>query len=63
MSFLKVGSVMKFFPYPITIGFTTGIGITLIVGQIKDLCGLDATGSETIEKIISYFSAVFFNAH
>ncbi len=54
MSFLKVGSVMKFFPYPITIGFTTGIGITLIVGQIKDLCGLNASGSETIEKIISY---------
>ena len=58
MSFLKVGSVMKFFPYPITIGFTTGIGITLIVGQIKDLCGLDATGSETIEKIISYFENI-----
>ena len=54
MSFLKVGNVMKYFPYPITIGFTTGIGITLIVGQIKDLFGLNAGGSETIEKLISY---------
>ncbi len=54
MGFLRFGNVMKFFPYPITIGFTTGIGITLLIGQIKDLCGFDASGTEAIEKIISY---------
>ncbi len=59
MGGLRLGSVMKFFPYPITIGFTTGIGITLIVGQIKDFLGLtytnkatsEALGSELIKKI------------
>ena len=54
MSFVKAGSVMKFFPYPIIIGFTTGIGITLLIGQIKDLCGLTASGTEVIEKVVSY---------
>lgn len=58
MGFLKVGNVMKFFPYPITIGFTTGIGVTLLVGQIKDLCGFQSSGTETIEKIVSYFENI-----
>ncbi len=54
MGLLRAGSVMKFFPYPITIGFTTGIGITLLIGQIKDFCGLTASGSEAIHKLMSY---------
>jgi len=58
MSLLKFGNVMKFFPYPITIGFTTGIGITLLIGQIKDLCGFQSSGAEAIEKVISYFENI-----
>lgn len=58
MGLVKCGSVMKFFPYPITIGFTTGIGITLLIGQIKDLCGFTATGAEAIEKVISYIENI-----
>lgn len=54
MSVLRVGDLMKFFPYPITIGFTTGIGVTLFIGQIKDFCGFTASGTEAIEKLISY---------
>lgn len=54
MGLCRVGVVMKFFPYPIIIGFTTGIGITLMLGQIKDFCGFTASGSEVIEKLISY---------
>ncbi len=54
MGFLRAGNVMKFFPYPITVGFTTGIGVTLLIGQIKDLCGFTASGTEAIEKLISY---------
>lgn len=53
MGLCRVGSVMKFFPYPIIIGFTTGIGITLMVGQLKDLCGLNAGGENVIEKLVS----------
>lgn len=54
LGLLKAGNVMRFFPYPITIGFTTGIGITLFIGQIKDLCGFNGGGTEAIEKLISY---------
>ncbi|MBQ9709129.1 MAG: SulP family inorganic anion transporter [Clostridia bacterium] len=58
MGLLRCGNVMKFFPYPITIGFTTGIGITLFIGQIKDFCGFTASGTEAIEKIISYIENI-----
>ena len=54
----KLGSLVKFIPYPIIVGFTTGIGVTLFVGQIKDLCGLTATGAEFIEKIHGYIESI-----
>ena len=58
MGLLRAGNVMKFFPYPITIGFTTGIGVTLLIGQIKDLCGFSAHGTEAIHKLISYIENI-----
>jgi SulP family sulfate permease len=36
-----LGTLIKFIPYPVTVGFTTGIGVIIFVGQIKDLLGLD----------------------
>ena len=36
LGLLKGGSLVKYIPYPIIVGFTTGIGITLLFGQIKD---------------------------
>lgn len=38
---LRLGTIIKYIPLPITAGFTTGIGLTLFVGQIKDLLGLE----------------------
>ncbi len=58
LGLLRAGSVMRFFPYPITIGFTTGIGLTLMIGQIKDLCGLNAGGTHSYEKIASYIKNI-----
>ena len=58
LGLLRAGNVMRFFPYPITVGFTTGIGITLLIGQIKDLCGFDATGTEAVEKVVSYIENI-----
>ena len=58
MGYLRVGNLMKYFPYPIIIGFTTGIGITLFIGQIKDLCGFQASGTEAIEKLVSYIENI-----
>jgi SulP family sulfate permease len=37
---LRLGTVIKYIPYPVTIGFTAGIGITILVGQLVDLLGL-----------------------
>ena len=53
MGVLKLGSLIKFIPYTITTGFTTGIAVTLIIGQLKDFFGLTFVNSpiETIEKV------------
>ena len=53
MGVLKLGSLIKFIPYTITTGFTTGIALTLVIGQLKDFFGLTFTHSpiETIEKL------------
>ena len=53
MGVFKLGSLIKFIPYTITTGFTTGIAITLVIGQIKDFLGLKFVNSpiETIEKV------------
>ena len=57
MGVLKLGSLIKFIPKTITVGFTTGIAITLLSTQIKDFLGLkiDAVPSEFIEKWKCYF--------
>lgn len=42
----KLGGMIKYIPYPVTTGFTTGIGVTIFTGQIKDLLGLHTIGAE-----------------
>lgn len=55
MGFMKMGSLIKFIPYTITTGFTAGIAVTIVVGQIKSYLGLTTDPSvnaiETMEKI------------
>lgn len=55
MGLLKFGSLIKFIPYTITTGFTAGIAVTIIVGQVKSFLGLTTDPSvnaiETVEKI------------
>lgn len=58
MGVLRLGSLIKFIPKTITVGFTTGIAVTLLSTQIKDLFGLQIKGdvpSEFIEKWKCYF--------
>ena len=39
MGLLRMGSMIKYIPYTITTGFTAGIAVTILIGQIKDfLC-------------------------
>lgn len=55
MGLLKFGSLIKFIPYTITTGFTAGIAVTIVVGQIKSFLGLTTDPSvnaiETVEKV------------
>ncbi|MBR3932490.1 MAG: sulfate permease [Clostridia bacterium] len=57
MGIFKLGSLIKFIPYTITTGFTSGIAVTILVGQIKDFFGITyASGVkpvETIEKLMA----------
>ena len=43
---LRLGSYIKFIPYPVTVGFTAGIGTIIFASQIKDLLGLTLSGPE-----------------
>ena len=54
----RVGSFIKFITYPVTTGFTAGIGVVIFSSQIKDFLGLTykETSPEFIDKWISIFS-------
>ena len=53
MGVCKFGSLIKFIPFTITTGFTSGIAVTILIGQIKDFLGLTFKNSpvETVEKV------------
>ena len=40
MGFLRLGNLIKYIPFTITTGFTAGIAVTIVIGQIKDFLGL-----------------------
>lgn len=50
MGICKLGNLISFIPQTITTGFTTGIAVTIVIGQIKDFMGLTyPAGTQTIE--------------
>ena len=53
---LHLGTIIKYIPYPIVVGFTSGIAVTIFTTQIKDLFGLQLSSvpSDFIEKWIVY---------
>ncbi|MBR6362329.1 MAG: sulfate permease [Bacteroidales bacterium] len=53
---LRLGTIIKFIPYPIVVGFTSGIAVTIFTTQVKDLLGMtmDVNPSDFIEKWIAY---------
>ena len=55
---LRLGTIIRYIPYPIIVGFTSGIALTIFSTQVKDLLGLHIEGSvpaDFIEKWICYF--------
>jgi len=57
---LHLGTIIKYIPYPIVVGFTSGIALTIFTTQIKDLLGLTMVQvpSDFIEKWIAYVGAL-----
>ncbi|MBO6207304.1 MAG: sulfate permease [Lachnospiraceae bacterium] len=61
MGVCRLGGLIRFIPYTITTGFTSGIAVTILVGQIKDFLGLTyPQGTKTIETI-EKVKAIAFN--
>lgn len=56
--FLRLGSLLKFFPQPLIIGFTSGIALTIFSTQIKDAMGMgiEKVPSEFADKWMCYFN-------
>ncbi|MCK6603082.1 MAG: sulfate permease [Bacteroidetes bacterium] len=56
MGFAKFGGLIKYIPYPIITGFTSGIAVIIFLSQIKDFFGLEmgSVPSEFFEKILAY---------
>ncbi len=61
MGIFKMGSLIKFIPKPVTIGFTSGIAIIIFVGQIPNLLGL--TGVEKHEYFLSNLNEIIIHIH
>ncbi|MBO4461632.1 MAG: STAS domain-containing protein [Lachnospiraceae bacterium] len=60
MGLCKLGTLIKFIPYTITTGFTAGIAVTIVIGQIKDFLGLTFSGPavETMEKLTQVVKSI-----
>ena len=56
---LHLGTIIKYIPYPIVVGFTSGIALTIFTTQIKDLFGLTMASvpSDFIEKWVAYIGS------
>lgn len=63
MGLCRLGSLIKFIPYTITTGFTAGIAVTILVGQIKDFLGLTIVTEEPLIETMEKLSAVFRFIH
>ena len=53
---LHLGTIIKYIPYPIIVGFTSGIAVTIFTTQVKDLLGmqLPQVPADFVEKWIAY---------
>ena len=60
MGLAKLGSIIKYIPDPVIVGFTSGIAVVIWVGQWKDFFGLNVVigGSEFHQKLISLVCAL-----
>lgn len=62
MGLCRLGSLIRFIPYTITTGFTAGIAVTILLGQVKDFTGIvymhGEKPVETIDKVAALWSSL-----
>jgi len=60
---MRLGTIIKYIPYPIIVGFTSGIALTIFTTQVKDLLGLNVQSlpADFTGKWMAYFSATSFD--
>ena len=57
---LRLGTIIKYIPYPIVVGFTSGIAVTIFTTQVKDLLGMQMTSvpADFMEKWVAYINNI-----
>ena len=64
----RAGNLIRFIPHTITVGFTSGVAVTILIGQIKDFLGLDFGGARPVEageklvEIVKNFATLNYKA-
>ena len=63
MGLARFGSIIKFIPHPVIVGFTSGIALIILLSQIKDFFGLtiNTVPSEFFEKLAVYSLEYFLS--
>src|SRR5262252_2997006 len=59
MGLARLGSVIRFIPAPVIVGFTAGIGVIIFVGQWRDFFGLPAVAGEHFHEKLWHLLQVF----
>jgi SulP family sulfate permease len=54
MSLFHVGKLVQFIPSPVIAGFTSGIALVIALGQVDNFFGVSSTGTDLVEKLLSY---------
>ncbi|HWI86148.1 MAG TPA: SulP family inorganic anion transporter [Sphingomonas sp.] len=61
IGFLRLGTFIKYIPYPVTVGFTSGIAVIIFASQLKELLGLQLAGAEPgpfLPKLVALAGAI-----
>ncbi|MFD2173825.1 SulP family inorganic anion transporter [Rhodobacter lacus] len=60
LGLLRLGQTIRYMPYPVTVGFTAGIGVIIFASQIKDMMGLQLSSAEPgpiVDKLAALWAA------
>jgi SulP family sulfate permease len=60
IGFLRLGTYIKYIPYPVTVGFTAGIAVIILISQARDLFGLQLASdpADTVPKLKALWGAI-----